>query len=48
MGIRKKCKSNFILAFAVAKVRYKGIATAKMFVKSLLFLVVYQKCNDAL
>ena len=43
----KKCNSNFIL-IAIAKVRYVGITTAKIFAKNLLFLVVYQRCNDAL
>ena len=43
MGIKKKkCGSNFILTFAVAKVTYDGIMAAKIFVKNLLFLVVYQ------
>ena len=45
----KKCDDNFILTFALAKVRYRyGITTAKIFVKNLLFLVVYKRCNDAL
>ena len=46
----KKCgmqKCNFILTFAITKVRY-GIMTAKICVKDLLFLVVYKQCNDAL
>ena len=44
----KKCDHKFILTFATAKVRYDGITTAKVFVKNLLFLVVYQRCNNAL
>ena len=48
MGIRKKCDSNFILTFAIAKVRYIGITKAKSFVKNLLYLVVYQRRNKAL
>ena len=30
------------------KVRYDGITTAKIFGKNLLFLLVYQRCHDAL
>ena len=41
MEIRKKYDSNFILTFAIAKVRYDSIMTAKNFGKH-LFLVVYQ------
>ena len=40
MGIRKKCDSNFILTFVVAKVRYSGITMTKIFVKNLLLLIV--------
>ena len=47
MGIRKKCDGNFVATFAIAKVRYGNIMMAKIFVKN-LFLVVYQRCNDAL
>ena len=46
--LEKKCDSNFILTFAVAKVRYDGITTAKIFIKNVLFLVFYQQCNNAL
>ena len=31
MGIRKKYDSNFIFTFAIVKVRYDGITTAKIF-----------------
>ena len=31
MGIRKKYDGNFVLAFAVVKVRYGGITRAKIF-----------------
>ena len=48
MEIRKKSNGNFNLTFAVPKVRYDGITTAKMFLKNLLLLVVYQRCNDVL
>ena len=44
----KKMLQQFFLAFTIAKVRYDGITSAKNFVKNLLFLVVYQRCNDAL
>ena len=44
----KKSDANFILTLAVAKVKYDGIPMAKILVKNLLFLVVYQWCNDAL
>ena len=43
----KKCKGNFILTFAVAKVRYNGITTVKVFVIHFLFQVVYELCNVA-
>ena len=43
-----KCNGKFILTFAVTKVRYDDITTAKLFAKNLLFLVVYQRCNNAL
>ena len=43
----KKCVGNFILTFAVTKVRYDSFTSAKIFVKNLLILVVYQRCNDA-
>ena len=45
---RKKCDGTFILTFVVAKVTYEGITTANILVKNLLFLVVYQRRNDAL
>ena len=38
----RKCDSNFILTFVITKVRYDSITTEKIFVKNLLFLVVYQ------
>ena len=44
----KKCHGDLILTLAVAKVRYNDITTAKIFVKNLLFLVVYQWYNDVL
>ena len=44
----KKCDGKFTLTFAVTQVRYDAITTTKRFVKSLLFLVVYQQCNNTL
>ena len=39
MEIREKCDSNFIFTFAVAKVRYNRVATAKIFIKKLFISV---------
>ena len=41
MGIRKKCDGSFVLTFAVAKVRFGDITTAKVFIKNLFILFIY-------
>ena len=41
-GNQEKHDGNFILTFATSKVRYDRIMKAKVFLKNLLFLVVYQ------
>ena len=48
MWIRKRMRCQFYFGYCRRKVRYDSIATAKVFAKNLLFLIVCQRCKDVL